>query len=300
MPKKTKELELANDEKQEAKTTKKATKKVATKAPKAKTTAKSSKEKATTTRKTATKKVASKTASTKKPTTKTTTAKKSTTKATAKSTITTKAKTRTKKVKSEPINILEYYDLPYRYNQTIVKILAQTPKMLFVYWDISDTDRKKYEEHYGSNFFAHSHPVLIIHNQTMNYSFELEINDFANSWYIQVNDANCKYNVELGRRPNQYLSELKEPYVYISSSNPMDFPNDHILFEKAKPDVKFKNVKTNETFTKTFAQSLFVKNFMKMYQINTLEELYQKLYSSELLEEFKNKYHNNPSSNSFK
>ena len=181
MPKKTKELELANDEKQEAKTTKKATKKVATKAPKAKTTAKSSKEKATTTRKTATKKVASKTASTKKPTTKTTTAKKSTTKATAKSTITTKAKTRTKKVKSEPINILEYYDLPYRYNQTIVKILAQTPKMLFVYWDISDTDRKKYEEHYGSNFFAHSHPVLIIHNQTMNYSFELEINDFANS-----------------------------------------------------------------------------------------------------------------------
>ena len=72
-------------------------------------------------------------------------------------------------------------------------------------------------------------PVLIIHNETMNYSFEIEINDFANSWYIQVNDANCKYNVELGRRPNQYLSELKEPYVYISSSNPMDFPNDHIL-----------------------------------------------------------------------
>lgn len=286
MPKKTKDVDVVTDQKKVVKKSEKTIKKEK-QTPKKSTTKSTAKKTDTKTKQTTTKKT-----TTKKATTSTKN------KATNKTKSTTKPRTRTKKV--EPINLLEYYDLPYRYNQTIVKILAQTPKMLFVYWDISDTDRKKYEEHYGSNFFAHSHPVLIIHNQTMNYSFELEINDFANSWYIQVNDANCKYNVELGRRPNQYLSELKEPYVYISSSNPMDFPNDHILFEKAKPDVKFKNVKTNETFTKTFAQSLFVKNFMKMYQINTLEELYQKLYSSELLEEFKNKYHNNPSSNSFK
>ena len=44
------------------------------------------------------------------------------------------------------INVLEYYDLPYHYNETIVKILAQTPKILYVYWDISDSDREKYKE----------------------------------------------------------------------------------------------------------------------------------------------------------
>ena len=37
----------------------------------------------------------------------------------------------------------EYYDLPYKYNKTVVKILAQTPKTLFVYWEISDKDREK-------------------------------------------------------------------------------------------------------------------------------------------------------------
>ena len=57
----------------------------------------------------------------------------------------TKRKSTSKKVKEEEkdfVNILEYYDLPYRYNETVVKILAQTPKILFVYWDVSDNDRE--------------------------------------------------------------------------------------------------------------------------------------------------------------
>ena len=43
----------------------------------------------------------------------------------------------------KPKYILEYYDLPYRYNETEVRVLAQTHQKLFVYWDISDNDRKK-------------------------------------------------------------------------------------------------------------------------------------------------------------
>ena len=31
----------------------------------------------------------------------------------------------------------------------------------------------------------------------MHYAFEVEINDFANSWYLHVNDANCDYKIEL-------------------------------------------------------------------------------------------------------
>ena len=72
---------------------------------------------------------------------------------------------------TKKINILEYYDLPYRYNQTVVKVLAQTPTTLFIYWDISDEDRNNFVKQYGENFFNDTKPVLIIHNKTMNYSF---------------------------------------------------------------------------------------------------------------------------------
>lgn len=95
----------------------------------------------------------------------------------------------------------EYYDLPYKYNKTVVKILAQTPTNLFVYWEISDEDREKLKEQYGEYFFEITKPVLVIHNITMNYSFEIDINDFANSWYFHVNDSSCEYQIELGRRP---------------------------------------------------------------------------------------------------
>lgn len=235
---------------------------------------------------------------------KSTTSRKRATSSSTKKASTKKTSTRTKKAttsKEPPVSIIEYYDLPYRYNQTVVKILAQTPKMLFVYWDIADRDREQYKEYYGEDFFENSRPVLIIHNETMNYSFELEINDFANSWYIHVNDANCKYNVELGRRPNTSITNtvtnVQEHYIYISSSNHLDAPNDHILFEKALPKIKYRNVKNNHINMKDFSNSIFVKQIMHFYSVQTIEQLYEKLYSEELLEDFKNGYYKNPTSN---
>lgn len=49
----------------------------------------------------------------------------------------------------------------------------------------------------AKDFFNNTKPVLVIHNNTMHYSFEIEIDDFANSWYLHVNDANCEYTVDL-------------------------------------------------------------------------------------------------------
>ena len=116
-----------------------------------------------------------------------------------------------------PVSIIEHYELPYRYNETIVKILYQTPNTLFVYWDISDKDRKKYLEQYGENFFEVTHPILIVHNDTYNYSFEIPIIDFANSWYLRVNDSKCNYRVELGRKPN-YVPQLQAQVSNIKES----------------------------------------------------------------------------------
>lgn len=207
-------------------------------------------------------------------------------------------------ISGEEFSIAEYYDLPYRYNQTIVKLLYQTPTTLFIYWDISDDDREKYKETYGEDFFEKTKPVLIVHNETKGYSFEVEINDFANCWYLNVNDSKCKYKIELGRKPfevmyNGEVTEVKttpkitQNYIPITSSNEVESPNDHILFEKTQEMVYFKNVKDNTVTAKNIASLNFVKSIGKVYKVN---DFYKKFYKDEDLDSFDKIQ--NPSSNS--
>lgn len=200
---------------------------------------------------------------------------KSTTKTTKKTTKITATK---KSNKKEKVEIIEYYDLPYRYNQTVVKVLAQTPNTLFVYWDISDDDKNKYIEEYGEYFFNNTKPVLIVHNLTMNYSFEIDINDFANSWYLTIADSNCDYKIELGRRPiNEYVT-INNNYLYIANSNDIDAPNDHILFDNLSKFVYFRNVKTNTTTKKDIISFSLLR---KIGKISSIEEFYKKMYANE-------------------
>ena len=223
-----------------------------------------------------------------------------------------------------PVSIIEHYELPYRYNETIVKILYQTPNTLFVYWDISDKDRKKFIEQYGENFFEVTHPILIVHNDTYNYSFEIPINDFANSWYLRVNDSKCNYRVELGRKPNYVpqlqaqVSNIKEPiseledekaktpktidtnYIYISTSNLIELPNDHVLFKTNKNNtIKFRNVKTKQE--QNIPLYDIIKNLpvaegseIPLVSKEILEGLYSAIYKNEDTSFFENI--NNPSS----
>lgn len=222
-----------------------------------------------------------------KSTSKTKKATKEPTKTTKKSTSTRKS---TKKTKAESnskaiVSHVEYYDLPYRYNETTVKILAQTPTTLFIYWDISDNDRKSFAEKYGEDFFNNTKPVLVVTNRTMNYSFEIDINDFANCWYLHVNDANCDYSVELGRRP-KYMNMNIDNYIYVSTSNDMEMPNNHILFDRLGKTVFFRNVKNNFVEEKQISSISFIKSIGKIYDIY---EIYQELYEDEIsLEELDN------------
>lgn len=192
---------------------------------------------------------------------------------------------------SNTIDVLEYYDLPYRYNQTIVKILAQTPNILFVYWDISDEDRKKYEEQFGKDFFNTTKPVLVVHNITKNNTFEIIINDFANSWYLKIPDANCRYHIELGRRPIKYQND----YYQITSSNSLDTPNDHILLENIKPSnpIYFKNIKNNKISSKEIGSISFIPDIKK------ITKFYHEVYKQEMLEEVKSNKILTPSSSYF-
>ena len=333
----------ATSAKKSTSTKKTSTAKKSTSAPKTTTVKKSTSAKKTTTAKKSvtTKRTSAKTAtvkknSTKTPTKKNTSSKTATTKrttATKKASVpkkkeasvskatkvqkketTTKKKTvATKRVSKakKGVEILdrqfsaEYYDLPFRYNQTVVKILAQTPQNLFIYWEISDVDRESLKKQYGEYFFEITKPVLVVHNETLNYSFEVDIDDFANSWYLHVNDSNSEYKIELGRRPipvnynyiSNYdvnkkgpLKEIQTPYIYISSSNELDAPNDKILFNMLDK-VYFRNVKTNEIIEKD------IKDFPNIYKNGKFINIY-KLYQELYKEEIKNDSFNllNPSS----
>lgn len=198
----------------------------------------------------------------------------STAKSKAVSKTSSRVKSTTKKM------LVEYYDLPYRYNETTVKILAQTPTTLFVYWDISDEDRKILMEKHGNNIFYDTKPILIVHNLTKNYSFEIEINDFANSWYIRTQEPGCNYVIELGRRP---ISK-PEKYIYIDSSNNIVSPNNHILFEKTNlGNILFRNVKTHTLSSKDFGSLRFINDIDKLY--GNVYDVYSKLYKEDTLNE---------------
>lgn len=184
----------------------------------------------------------------------------------------------------------EYYDLPYRYNETIVKILAQTPKKLFVYWDVSDNDIEKYVKTFGDDFLEKTYPVLLLYNEDMKYVKEIQINDFANSWYIDIQDPKTKYTIQLGRKfkgvptvdyrkvqENEIV--LKTDYLPFANSNVLEVPNDHVLFEYLPRFITFKNVKTNEEYTKD------LKSFKDVFGRNyRVDKFYEEQYKDEISE----------------
>ena len=280
--------------KTESKTAKKATTKTTKKATaKATTSKKAATKKTTTTKKTTAKEPVKKTTIKKATATKKSAAKKATTKKTT----TAKKPAVKKSVKVEKVvdpvpfkDVPEYYDLPYRYNHTVIKLLAQTPTTLFVYWDLNDYDRNQLIQTYGENFFYETYPVLVIHNLTDNYTFEERIDDFANNWYIHVNDSKCTYTVELGRRPNEgqaitnKFNDLNTDYINLSWSNPIENPNDHVLFYKNHDKLYFKNISNNN---------------VRVYEINLKDDatLVKDIYKNYNLSDQDDRFDmNNPSS----
>lgn len=230
---------------------------------------------------TAKKNTVSKTNSKKKTTTQKSTSKKATTRKTTQKNTTPKKQTTSRKTssvkkqtsKKTVPNIIEYYDLPNTYNQTTVKLLFQTPKKLFVYWEISEADKKKYFEENGNDFFETTTPFLVVKNKTKNYTFEVQINDFANSWYFDIPDSNCDYEVELIRKHKETNNT-----TLITTSNQMEVPNNRILFEQNRKEVFFKNVKTNDTVSKTVVNLQFINHLGNVSNANSF---YKKFYHEE-------------------
>ena len=89
----------------------------------------------------------------------------------------------------------EYYELPKSYNNTIIRLLVQSPTRMFVYWEVSNDTIKAFNDKYSN--YDDCTVILKITNLTHNYSYSIPVNPFANNYYIEVEDSGCSYQVEL-------------------------------------------------------------------------------------------------------
>ena len=110
----------------------------------------------------------------------------------------------------------EYYELPKKYNQTMIRLLVQSPKRMYVYWEVSDETIKLFSKEYAN--YSDCTPVLKITNITKNYSYVIPVDPYANNYYIDVEDSGCNYKVELGRA-------IKTNFVNIYTSNTVTVPS---------------------------------------------------------------------------
>ena len=99
--------------------------------------------------------------------------------------------------------------------------------------------------------------------------------------------------IELGRRKKQYQNTIKQDYIYVTSSNKIETPNDHILFETFSSNVTYKNVQTGEVTVKDFSNKTNKKNIQEIY---TVYHLYKEIYKNELFDELLSDVYKNPSS----
>ena len=170
--------------------------------------------------------------------------------------------------KTTPI-ILEYYDLPYRYNKTTVKFLAQNPHTLFVYWEISDEDKNNLIKKYGNDFFKTTIPLLVLTDLKNNKTYEIQIDDL-------------QYQITLARKFKEVKPQLPLPlpiqnYISIVKSNVLETPNDHILFFKPNEKLEFKNILTNRITSKRITNNdnkqikAIYKNYNELLNNKTAE-----------------------------
>lgn len=124
--------------------------------------------------------------------------------------------------------------LPDGYNDNRIVLLPRDPYWLFAYWEISDGKRNRFINEFEEMVWKKSTPALKITNLSKNYTYYITVNDFSNTWYINVSDSNSVYVAELGRK----ISE--DFFVNLATSNVVATPNDKIM---GTDNIYFVNIK---------------------------------------------------------
>lgn len=155
----------------------------------------------------------------------------------------------------------EYFDVPYRYNETCIKLLFQSPHILYAYWDVSDEDENSFIEKYGEHTYYNSRIYLEITNTSNGKKFEIDVNPFTKNWYIHIDEPNCKYIVKLCRTINNQKIDITSSNILTVPTDAPHFPRDNFF--------TFMNIKTNEVaFTLNQEQAIDAINKIGPYAID--------------------------------
>jgi hypothetical protein len=103
-----------------------------------------------------------------------------------------------------------------------ITLLARDPNWLYVYWDIPAEKSAAFSAELGEELWKRSVPALKVSNITRNESFFVRINEFSDNWYINVQDSNNLYMVEIGRKISENY------FISMSGSNGVVTPSDYV------------------------------------------------------------------------
>jgi len=120
----------------------------------------------------------------------------------------------------------ETRELPEGYGDTKIIAMIRDPYWAYAYWEINHDKRKELDMLTGKLRKL----VLRIYDTTgINFngfnalsSFDIEVNDFTNNWYIQLPEPNRSYCIDLGT-----FSEGGE-FILIARSNVIAAPRDSV------------------------------------------------------------------------
>ncbi len=162
----------------------------------------------------------------------------------------------------------EYYDLPIKYDQTLIRLLVQSPTRLYAYWEVSDDTINFFSDNFAN--YADCTPALKITNNTKNYSYVIPVDPFANNYYIQVEDTGCDYKIELGRLKNNefmniYTSNKVTMPIYEKSSESAIAFSDEVVFGNYlciadKKKIKVFTTKQDRTYFQNQSHTAFEGN----------------------------------------
>lgn len=124
-------------------------------------------------------------------------------------------------------------NLPSNYGEDRISLLARDPNWLYVYWEITKEKIDAFIMEFGSEVWDKSIPVLKVTNITKGESSYIRINDFSDSWYINVQEPNSLYMVEIGRRVSDSF------FISIAQSNQVSTPCNNM---SSNTDIRFVNI----------------------------------------------------------
>lgn len=118
-------------------------------------------------------------------------------------------------------------DIPDSYDDTYMRAMPRDPEWLFVYWELSESFRNSLKDKMGETAFNTAKKILRLydvtdsdnHGSTDKSYTDIEINDYANNWYVHVPEPGRTYIVECG-----FLTTDGKFFLAVRS-NPVNVPH---------------------------------------------------------------------------